>query len=268
VSNDDFGALRRGMAVRFRPLEIPRGAPRRRHSRSRFRLWQRTRAFGGNWFPLLPAPPPTDALQQEERERDAARLVLERHGIVFRELLEREAPPLRWGPLFRALRLLELSGEVLSGRFFEGIPGPQFMLPEAFERLRCGLDHQLGYHCTALDPAAPCALKLPGLPQGLPRRSPGNHLFFQGPELILTSARNGRELHFRHPADHPLTTRAVELLRELLLCRPAPAESLTIETINDAPAAHSPYREALAARLPLEQDDQRLLVDTEALSPP
>ena len=61
--------------------------------------------------------------------RDRIRQVLQRYGVVFRELLEAELPRLRWSRLFRSLRLMEFSGEVVAGRFFDGIPGLQFASP-------------------------------------------------------------------------------------------------------------------------------------------
>lgn len=65
-----------------------------------------------------------------------ATVFLRRYGIVFRKVLEREsfAPP--WRDLVRALRLLELRGEVRGGRFVEGVAGEQFALPEAVAGLR------------------------------------------------------------------------------------------------------------------------------------
>ncbi|GJM17048.1 MAG: ATP-dependent DNA helicase [Thermodesulfobacteriota bacterium] len=81
--------------------------------------------------------------QQEEKNKNIsedmralARIFLSRYGVVFRKLLEREnfAPP--WRDLVRALRLLELRGEVRGGRFVEGGTGEQFALPEAVASLR------------------------------------------------------------------------------------------------------------------------------------
>jgi ATP-dependent helicase Lhr and Lhr-like helicase len=70
-----------------------------------------------------------------ELDKERARMVLARFGVIFRELLEHELPPLRWPRLFRALRLLELSGEIVAGHFFDGIPGLQFATHEAIRKL-------------------------------------------------------------------------------------------------------------------------------------
>src|SRR5690606_27984795 len=81
-----------------------------------------------------------------EGERDAfdpaavehvARVLLDRYGVVFRALLQREGrflPP--WRLLARCLRRLGARGEIRGGRFIAGFSGEQFALPEAIEPLR------------------------------------------------------------------------------------------------------------------------------------
>jgi ATP-dependent Lhr-like helicase len=66
-----------------------------------------------------------------------ARALLARYGVVFWQLLEREAPWLpRWRELLRVYRRLEARGEIRGGRFVEGLVGEQFALPEAIAPLR------------------------------------------------------------------------------------------------------------------------------------
>jgi ATP-dependent Lhr-like helicase len=43
---------------------------------------------------------------------------------------------LDWAPLYTQLKRMEMRGEVRRGYFVEGLPGIQFALPEAVERLR------------------------------------------------------------------------------------------------------------------------------------
>ena len=65
-----------------------------------------------------------------------ARQLLQRYGVVFRDLLarERNAPP--WRALLPVYRRLEARGEIRGGRFVGGFVGEQFALPEAVESLR------------------------------------------------------------------------------------------------------------------------------------
>jgi len=70
------------------------------------------------------------------RDEIAARQLLRRYGVVFRDLLARErtAPP--WRVLLPIYRRMEARGELRGGRFVGGFVGEQFALPEAVEALR------------------------------------------------------------------------------------------------------------------------------------
>jgi ATP-dependent helicase Lhr and Lhr-like helicase len=62
---------------------------------------------------------------------------LQRYGVVFWRLIEREAawlPP--WRDLLRVYRRLESRGDIRGGRFVAGFSGEQFALPEAVGMLR------------------------------------------------------------------------------------------------------------------------------------
>ncbi|HEU5463946.1 MAG TPA: DEAD/DEAH box helicase, partial [Candidatus Binatia bacterium] len=76
------------------------------------------------------------ALAHEARSEQRARQLLERYGIVFRDLLAREtlAPP--WRNLVGIYRRLEARGEIRGGRFVNGFVGEQFALPQAVDALR------------------------------------------------------------------------------------------------------------------------------------
>src|SRR5437762_1410097 len=62
--------------------------------------------------------------------------MLERYGIVARELLELESVSLPWGALYDALNMMELTGEIRRGYFVEGFSGAQFGLPRACDELK------------------------------------------------------------------------------------------------------------------------------------
>ena len=65
-----------------------------------------------------------------------ARVLLNRYGVVFRELLARENFPIRWREMLITLRRLEDRGDVRGGRFVDGFLGEQFALPLAVDSLR------------------------------------------------------------------------------------------------------------------------------------
>jgi ATP-dependent Lhr-like helicase len=74
--------------------------------------------------------------EQEEQTEAWAHQLLERYGILFRDLLSRDdcAPP--WYSLRPILRRMEARGEVHGGRFVSGVSGEQYGLPDAVEMLR------------------------------------------------------------------------------------------------------------------------------------
>ena len=172
-------------------------------------------------------------------------MLLDRYGVLFRELVHRELPALRWSRVFRSLRLLELSGEVVAGRFFAGVHGLQFASHTTLRRLSDGLAEDLVWWVNATDPASPCGLRLEGLDPDLPRRLPGNHVVFHGRHLVLVSERKGRRLSIRVAPHHPRIGDYLEPLRQQLTRSVRPRNAVAVETVNDEPAAGSPYRGVL-----------------------
>ncbi len=105
--------------------------PKRRSGQGSGRS-SRPRHAAGRWSLLFAA---------ESNDRAAAveatcRMLLNRYGVVFRELLAREALLPRWRELVMAFRRMEDRGEVRGGRFVSGFIGEQFALPVAVESLR------------------------------------------------------------------------------------------------------------------------------------
>ncbi len=244
VAADSFAPLRHGAAAGFEaaPVELETPLSRRRPS---FDRWRSRLPVAGNWF-RLPRPTATgDALDREEADRDRARLLLERYGLLFRELVERELPAMRWGAIFRSLRMLELAGEVIAGRFFDGVPGLQFMTRAAFRELEEGLPEDLVWWLNAADPASPCGLPAIDLGLQLPRRIPSNHLVFHGRRLVLVSERRGARLTIAVGPDHPRLADYLGVLKAQLGRSVQPRGAITVDEINGQPAGASPYRSAL-----------------------
>jgi ATP-dependent Lhr-like helicase len=94
----------------------------------------------------------------------AARMLLNRYGILFRDLLVRESNAPKWRELLGILRRLEARGEIRGGRFVTGFGGEQFALPQAVDSLRAARSSE----CTALitvaaaDPANLAGIVIPG----------------------------------------------------------------------------------------------------------
>jgi len=64
------------------------------------------------------------------------RQLLQRYGVLCRELLAREPSSPFWRDMLFVLRRLESRGEIRGGRFVAGPGGEQFALPEAVGALR------------------------------------------------------------------------------------------------------------------------------------
>src|SRR5450755_4421110 len=102
-----------------------RGEGRGRHSRPRH--------AAGRWALVHHTP---HAVTNEARATAFADQLLQRWGVIFRDLLAREtlAPP--WRDLLPVLRRKEAQGEIRGGRFVSGFTGEQFARPEALDLLR------------------------------------------------------------------------------------------------------------------------------------
>jgi ATP-dependent Lhr-like helicase len=73
----------------------------------------------------------------EERVERQARQLLQCYGIVTRQSLEGDPEGgWDWRALYPQFQLMEMRGEVRRGYFVQGLPGVQFALPQAVERLR------------------------------------------------------------------------------------------------------------------------------------
>ncbi|GKS64806.1 ATP-dependent DNA helicase [Nitrospira sp.] len=145
--------------------------PRRRRAEGRERA-RRPRYSAGRWSLLRQALGTGGGLSQPESVRssvieNAARQLLRRYGVVFRDLLQRESLVQSWRDLLVVYRKLELQGEVRGGRFVTGFTGEQFALPEAVEALRvlrksgnpnAGVEVKL----SACDPLNLAGIVLPG----------------------------------------------------------------------------------------------------------
>lgn len=92
----------------------------------------RPRHSAGRWSMLYSGETP----QREAALEATCWMLLRRYGVVFREVLAREALLPRWREVLIALRRLEDRGEVRGGRFVSGFLGEQFALPVAVESLR------------------------------------------------------------------------------------------------------------------------------------
>ena len=260
VVSDSVLPLKMGAAQRFRLTGTAAkgqhisSASDRRGARARAR--RIARGWPGNWRLVGARPsssdatePPRDVIETLETAKDLSRVLLDRYGIVNRDITAREGGLFRWRDLFRALRVMELSGEVVAGLFFEDLAGPQFALPGAIRELgRTKTDVQTTFWVNAVDPIAPTGLGLDW--DGLPQRRPQNHLGFHAGELAFVVENGGKRLGIHLDPDDPGLDALVIHLAPILRER----RRVVIETINALPARQSPYLEVLGRHLNLARD--------------
>jgi ATP-dependent Lhr-like helicase len=117
VTADGFDNLRALLDPKRRGGVNPGRVNRPRHSAGRWALLDRTGAES------------TDV-------EFFAKLLLDRWGVVFRDLMQREPLAPAWRDLLITFRRMEARGEIRGGRFVSGFVGEQFARPEAVDMLR------------------------------------------------------------------------------------------------------------------------------------
>jgi ATP-dependent Lhr-like helicase len=93
----------------------------------------RTTSPIGRWS-LFPGA--TEPVTRQDQIQRWCKLLLNRYGVLLRDLLARETAAPAWWELVQVLRRMELRGEVRGGRFIAGVGGEQFALEAAVSRLR------------------------------------------------------------------------------------------------------------------------------------
>ena len=228
----------------FAPLRSPRLRPARRESGRGRRFSPRRKAQGpavqGRWS--LTAPLFADAPPVGPRLRAQAELMLERYGILTREMALAEGIPGGFSALYPELSNLEVLGSARRGYFVEGLGGAQFALAGAVERLR-GMPAADG-SLTVLastDPASPwgAMLSWPKLEGGRrAARTPGSFVVSRDGRPLLYLEKGGRGLLRLDDslADQELAECLAELVR-LAGERTIPA--LAIERLDGEPVIGS-----------------------------
>ncbi len=132
------------------------------------------------------------------RETDVeiiARALLERYGVVFRRVLERESGLPSWRDLLHVYRRLEARGEVRGGRFVAGFSGEQYALPAAVSALRLSRNEPPRDHLVSIASADPLNL-LGIITEGERVSSNASHrvLFRDGVPVAVVAGKHARRI--------------------------------------------------------------------------
>jgi ATP-dependent Lhr-like helicase len=142
----------------------------------------------------------TDA-DREMLEAIALKL-LQRYGVVFRKILDRESMSVPWRDLLRVLRRLEARGEIRGGRFLGGFSGEQFATAEAVQLLRSIRRAPLDGALISLSAADPLNLLGIVVPTGRLSPSASNRVLYRdGAPIALMEAKEIRFLVEMTPAE-------------------------------------------------------------------
>jgi ATP-dependent helicase Lhr and Lhr-like helicase len=228
VTSDGFSAIRS-------LSEQPKSSIRYRHRR---RAKGRVRAYSqsGRWSRFPPFAAPIDTEIRIERW---ARLLLERYGVVFRDLLARESLAPAWRELVSVYRRLEMRGEIRGGRFVGGVAGEQYALPEAVERIRKVRDASAEHEWLVISATDP--LNLVGVITSHPRvpATRVNRIVFVDGQPI--AAREGGDIRYLADVDEAARARAAHMLSGMAYERPVVDVARDAVAFNDRePSESSP----------------------------
>jgi ATP-dependent Lhr-like helicase len=210
VTSDSFAGLRALLVPSSE--RKPFGGGRRRRRTSSVRMED-----AGRWALVRRAG--LDGNARADAIEHIARTLLNRYGVVFWRLIEREAdwlPP--WRDLLRVYRRLESRGEIRGGRFVAGFAGEQFALPDAVGSLRETRRRPASGALISISGADP--LNLVGILTPGPRLAAltGNRLLYEDGMPIALLA--GGQVQFLQTLD---PTREWAAHKALLLAEPAPS---------------------------------------------
>jgi len=239
----------------FHPLRAFLRPPAVRHARRRGPTQRGLAAdLAGRWS-LVSAY--SAEAQGTPTTRLAARVqqLLERHGVITRELVQSEGVEGGFAAVYAVLRGMEEAGRVRRGYFVAGRGAAQFALPGAVDRLR-GLrepgDEPAVVTLAATDPANPygAALSWPEREKGRkPMRVAGSLVILVDGALAAYVARDEHSVLTFIEGEEPDVARTRAAVARALAAEAVPErrDPLFVEEIDGAPVDESALAEPLRA---------------------
>ncbi|HVW24731.1 MAG TPA: DEAD/DEAH box helicase [Polyangiaceae bacterium] len=195
---------------------------------------------------------------ETERRTALARALLERHGVVTREVIDAEGIKGGFSSVYEIFKTMEETGRIRRGYFVAGRGATQFALPGADERLRDARRGSDGAAKTivlaATDPANPygAAVPWPDVPgsdadRPRPQRAAGARVILLDGALVGFLSRSSEALLTFLPADEPLRSEAAAGIAQALdgLVTQGKRRALLIASIDGAPPNQSALNDAL-----------------------
>jgi ATP-dependent helicase Lhr and Lhr-like helicase len=251
VSNDNFAPLRMFSDDRAaeRALESVSRRPTTRHDAAvRARLKS---SLAGRWSLIRAADTPVVGADET---RDLALKLLERHGILAREMLGLESTHISWSEISFALRRLEYGGAIRRGWFVRSLSGEQYAMPEAVEMLQASRNlipaREKPIALSAIDPANPYGAMIPGC--GIAREA-GNVIVLRAGRVIAGLQGRAMLTGADGDVDDESFGAAVAALMTL-------KPRITLDSIDGVAALESP-RVGILAAMRFHSDGRSLVFD-------
>jgi ATP-dependent Lhr-like helicase len=219
------------------------------HTRSLERFTVRD-DVAGRWSLTSAAgdPPSTPT----ERATAQIRQLLERHGVITREIVRSEGLGGGFAAAYGILKAMEDAGRIRRGYFVAGLGAAQFALPGAVDRLRLARERGEEPHAVVLaatDPANPygAALPWPERPEGRkPMRTAGAVVILVDGQLAAWVGRAEEQL-LTFSSDEADAERTRAAIAHALASEVGPdgRTTLFIESVDGAPVDETPLGDAL-----------------------
>jgi len=235
VTNDTLAPLRSLQAA----AKAPRGRPDPRARRAPLP------GSEGRWSLVRREGAPSVAEQRAAR----VRLLLDRHGILSREIVNADGLG-SFAELYPVLKAMEDAGKVRRGYFIAGLGGAQFAQPGADERLRAKQDEKPAVVLAATDPANPYGAALPWPEtEARPQRAPGALVVLHQGRLLAYLGKSDRSLSLFLSEEEPERGHQLSALLAALktLVGLNKRRVLLIQTIDKQDAPRSPLAAAFLA---------------------
>ena len=188
----------------------------------------------------------------EEETTHWAMALMDRFGILTKELANIVPNSPAWKNLYKVLDHLELAGEIRRGHFVEGLQGAQFALPEAVEQL-ANIPRTLNLEtgCVVLHAQDPANIHGPGRVFEFPQDTQGETRHGFTPESwvaflnglpIAVAQKNGKRVDFFTQKEKEINQALTAILQRLAsIAKPW----FKVETCGGEAAGLSPWRERL-----------------------
>jgi ATP-dependent Lhr-like helicase len=208
---------------------------------------RKTPRLGGRWVLVQQLLLGGRQVTQTERQHAWAQTLLDRYGVVSREVAQIESLAGSFQPIYQVLRAMEEAGKIRRGYFVEGLSAAQFALAGALDSLRQSRptrdpgEESSAVVLAATDPANPYGSLLPWPDSsGRPRRVVGARVVLVAGQLVFYLEKGGRKLVAFEAVEKPnIGLAAAHALAGL--ADQARGKCLRIQEINGQGAALSPF---------------------------